>query len=165
LKKRDALKSYVNVSVDSSALSASLQADLNLVADAYASTATSLIELEKAFSRIDSIAAQEGTSAAVKAFRDIAAAQKDLASTMIALRHEARATIQARAQTERERAELDPPGSGGVAGADGTTPPAKISPSRASVPEITDSNVIREQREAAAEPQSEATPPSANNPE
>lgn len=142
MKKRDALKPYINTQVDASALSTALQQDLELVADAYATTQTTLIELEKAYARIDSIAAQEGSGAAVKAFRDIAAAHKDLAATLIALRTEGRATIQARLAATPPAPESEQAGIG-------PTPPAKISSSRAT-PSNTENNAEIESDSAPA---------------
>ncbi len=106
VKKREALKPYVNVGTDLSMLRDAVSADLDLVSDAYAATQTTLLELEKALTRIGSIAAQEGSGAAVKAFREIAAAQKDIASTLIALRAEGRLTIRERMA---KATEADPP--------------------------------------------------------
>ena len=84
-------------------LKQTIAADLEVVADAYSTAQTTLIELEKALGRIDAIAAESGSAAAVRAFRDLAAAQKDIAGTLLALRAEGRATIRDRL------ADADPP--------------------------------------------------------
>lgn len=105
-----------------------IAADLEVVADAYTTAQTTLIELEKAIARIDAIAAESGSAAAVRAFRDLAAAQKDITGTLLALRAEGRATI-------RDRLAADPPSPvDGEGGRGGTNPPPKIFPSRATEP-------------------------------
>jgi hypothetical protein len=118
-------RNSINTSLTPSALSERVTADLDVVKDAYDTASISLTELSKALCRIDAIAAQEGSGAAVKAFREIAAAQKDIASTLIALRAEGRTTIRetlAAAHPPQDRDEL---GDGMV------SPPAqKFPPSR-----------------------------------
>lgn len=127
MKKREALKPYINTQVDASVLAEALRTDLELVSDAYSATQSTLIELEKAYARIDSIAAQEGSAQAVRAFRDIAAAHKDLAATLIALRAEGRATVQAKLA-----ASATPPSPASELEETGQTPSVKISSPRVS---------------------------------
>ena len=135
MKKRDALKSYINPTSDLAQLRDAVSADLDLVSDAYSATQTTLVELEKALSRIDSIAVQEGSLAAVRAFRDIAAAQRDIAGTLIALRAEGRLTI-------RERlAQSTPPSPASSMVETGLSPSPKISSPPAS-PDRIDNNPV-----------------------
>jgi hypothetical protein len=140
LSRRDVerARSQINTSISPSALAARVQTNLDVVRDAYDTCAVALTELSKAFARIDSIAVQQGTPAAVKAFRDIAAAQRDIASTLIALRAEGRTTIRETLAAERPDA---PPPQAPAADLGGTVPPPlqEFSSSREANPDLSDS--------------------------
>lgn len=161
LSRRDVerARSSINTTLSPSALAERVQTNLDVVRDAYDICAVALTELSKAFGRIDSIAAQEGTPAAVKAFRDIAAAQKDIASTLIALRAEGRTTIRETLAAEQP-ADAPPPLSPAEDGSGIVPHPAQKFPPTREADGIRDSQIPNHDSEIAIDSDSA---PAANN--